>query len=150
MANWDAPGEWYAEEGVSLHKGGNPTFAMTPTAGTWSFDFVLQKGKALKWFFDYQDSKSFIFYQLEPKKDFIRKDGKGAEFRIAHGLPVPAGEPYRYQVQVEVSKTSIVTRVNGRVLDSYTPGRDPSTGKFGLQVPRADVFGLANFRFQPR
>jgi hypothetical protein len=36
-------------------------------------------------------------------------------------------------------------------LDAFSvPGRNLAAGKFGLYIPGNDVFGLSNFRFNPR
>ena len=70
---------------------------------------------------------------------------------MAHGLD----KQNSYQFQIEVNQNTITHSLydgaSWKVIDSFNAaGRNITAGKFGLLIPGKDVFGLSNFRYQPK
>jgi hypothetical protein len=88
------------------------------------------------------------------RKNFFRRDvvnGKSSEFKVAHELE----KQESYTMQIELAPGAVKHAVHNGTkwveLDSFpSPGRSLTEGKFGLYIPGNDVFGLSNFRFNPR
>ncbi len=154
MLEWEQPGEWVQQEGWIVHKGGGfVLYGISPVNGTFTFNMALLKGRRLQWFADYSDAKNHVLYQLD-KKNLFRRDvvnGKSSELRFAHDLE----KQESYTIQIDVSTAAVRTSLhNGSrwvEMDTFSaPGRNLTQGKFGLFIPNNDVFGLSNFRFNPR
>jgi hypothetical protein len=154
IADFENASEWYSEGEYSVHKGGNfVLYGRTPVNGTFAFRIALLNGKRLQWFFDYTDSKNYVLFQMD-KKHFYRRDvvnGKSQEFKVQHGLD----KQNNYQFQIDVSQNTIVHSLfddgSWRVIDTFkAPNRNLTGGKFGLLIPSRDIFGLSNFRYQPK
>lgn len=154
MLEWEQPGEWVQQEGWIVHKGGGfVLYGISPVNGTFTFNMALLKGRRLQWFADYTDAKNHVLYQLD-KKNLFRRDvvnGKSSELRFAHDLE----KQESYTIQIDVSAGAVRTSLhNGSrwvEMDTFSAaGRNLTQGKFGLFIPNNDVFGLSNFRFNPR
>ncbi len=154
MVDWEQPGEWTPQEGWTVHKGGNfVLYGITPANGTFTFNIGLLKGRRLQWFVNYTDARNHVLYQLD-RKNFFRRDvvnGKSSEYKIAHDLE----KQESYTMQIDIAPGGVRHSVHNGAkwvdLDAFSvPGRNLSAGKFGLYIPGNDVFGLSNFRFNPR
>ena len=154
MLEWEQPGEWVQQEGWIVHKGGGfVLYGISPVNGTFTFNMALLKGRRLQWFADYTDAKNHVLYQLD-KKNLFRRDvvnGKSSELRFAHDLE----KQESYTIQIDVSagfvRTSLHNGSRWVEMDTFSSaGRNLTQGKFGLFIPNNDVFGLSNFRFNPR
>jgi len=154
MLEWEQPGEWVQQEGWIVHKGGGfVLYGISPVNGTFTFNMALLKGKRLQWCSDYTDAKNHVLYQLD-KKNLFRRDvvnGKSSELRFAHDLE----KQESYTIQIDVSPGAVRTSLhNGSrwiEMDTFSSGgRNLTQGKFGLFIPNNDVFGLSNFRYNPR
>ena len=78
-------------------------------------------------------------------------NGKSSELRFAHDLE----KQESYTIQIDVSPGAVRTSLhNGSrwiEMDTFSSGgRNLTQGKFGLFIPNNDVFGLSNFRYNPR
>ncbi len=154
MLEWEQPGEWVQQEGWTVHKGGNfVLYGITPPNGTFTFNIALLKGRRLQWFADYKDSKNHVLYQLD-RKNFFRRDvvnGRSSEYKAGHDLE----KQESYTIQIDISPGAVRHSLHNGTkwieMDTFTsPGRNLTEGKFGLYIPGSDVFGLSNFRFNPR
>lgn len=154
MLEWEQPGEWVQQEGWTVHKGGNYVlYGITPPNGTFTFNIALLKGRRLQWVADYKDSKNHVLYQLD-RKNFFRRDvvnGRSSEYKVGHDLE----KQESYTIQIDISPGAVKHSLhNGSKwieMDTFaSPGRNLTDGKFGLYIPGSDVFGLSNFRFNPR
>lgn len=157
MADWDQAGEWLLEDGWYLRnaKGGSfVTYGITPTNGVFTFNYFLKKGKKFQWFINYTDQNNYILFYID-KKNFVRKErinGRDSEeYKAPHNL----GEKDSYALQIDISGSTVRHMVHDGTrwndLDSFSTGsRNLTQGKFGVFIPRADTYGLNNFRFAPR
>jgi len=157
LADFENAKEWYAEGEFTAHKGGNTVlYGRTPVSGTFTFRMALLNGKRLQWYVNYVDAKNYVLYQMD-KKYFYRhdvvngKNDKAKEVKVEHGLDKQSV----YQFQIDVTANAITHSLNDgaafRVIDNFNnAGRNVAAGKFGLMIPGKDVFGLSNFRFQPK
>jgi len=154
MLEWEQPGQWTPQDGWTAHKGGNfVLYGVTPANGTFTFNIALLKGRRLQWFVNYIDARNHVLFQMD-RKNFFRRDvvnGKSSEFKVAHELE----KQESYTMQIELAPGAVKHAVHNGTkwveLDSFpSPGRNLTEGKFGLYIPGNDVFGLSNFRFNPR
>ena len=154
IADFENAADWYTEGEYTMHKGGNfLPYGRTPVSGTFTFRMALVNGKRLQWYVNQTDSKNYVLFQMD-KKHFYRRDvvnGKSQEFKVQHGLDKQTS----YQFQIDVSQNAITHNLydgaSWRVVDTFSAaGRNFTAGKFGLLIPGKDVFGLSNFRYQPK
>ena len=157
IADFENAADWYTEGEYSMHKGGNTVlYGRTPMNGTIGFRIALVNGKRLQWYLNYTDPKDYVLFQMD-KKHFYRhevvngKNDKPKEIKVEHGLDKQTS----YQVQIDVSSNGIVHSfydgASWRVIDNFNGGgRNLTAGKFGLLIPGKDIFGLSNFRYQPK
>ncbi len=154
--DFENAGEWYSEGEFKAHKGGNTIlFGRTPVSGTFTFRMALLNGKRLQWYVNYVDAKNYVLFQMD-KKYFYRhdvvngKNDKSKEVKVEHGLDKQTS----YQFQIDVNQNSISHALQDgggfRSIDNFSAGRNLTQGKFGLLIPGKDVFGFANFRYQPK
>ena len=155
IADFENAAEWYTEGEYTLHKGGNfVLYGRAPVNGTFSFRMALVKGKRLQWCLNYTDSKDYVLFQMDSKY-FYRRDvvngNKLPEAKTPHGLDKQTS----YQFQIDVNQNAITHSLydgaSWHAIDSFNAaGRNLTAGKFGLLIPGKDVFGLSNFRYQPK
>jgi PEGA domain len=154
ISDFENAAEWYTEGEYTMHKGGNfVLYGRTPVNGTFTFRMALVNGKRLQWYVNYTDSKNYVLFQMD-KKHFYRRDvvnGKSQEFKVQHGLDKQTS----YQFQIDVSQNAITHNLydgaSWRVIDTFNAaGRNLTAGKFGLLIPGKDIFGVSNFRYQPK
>ena len=157
IADFENAAEWTTEGEYSVHKGGNTVlYGRSPTSGTFAFRMALLNGKRLQWYVNYVDGKNYVLYQMD-KKNFFRhdvvngKNDKSKYIKVEHGLDKQSV----YQFQIDVSANGITHSLydgaSWKAIDNYSgAGRNLAAGKFGLLIPGKDVFGLSNFRYQPK
>jgi len=155
ISDFDDPGSWFGDNGWMVHRGGNyVTFRPVRTAGVFTFQAELRKGKRLQWFLGFTDKRNYALFRIE-KSQFTRLsviNGKTKE--LAKGKLPSSGE-----FRITVSPDKIVHEMrNGAqwiLVDQWLdPGRDHTSGKFGFLLDegvfgRQDEFAVRNFSFRP-
>jgi hypothetical protein len=154
MAGWEQASAWTQEGTWYVRKGGNLVlYKASPSAGTYTFNGKLRKGKRLQWMVNVRDDKNYLLFQVD-KKYFYRNqviDGKSTQIvKVGHGMD----KADAYTIEVRVKSGNVVNKMfNGETwgtLDSWSEaGTDFSKGKFGMLIPANDQVALENFKFVP-
>jgi tetratricopeptide (TPR) repeat protein len=149
MSKWENPGAWQHEKDSFVRKGGDfVLYGAVPTSGTFVFSAMTVKGRLLQWVLNYTDPKNYILFQLDENNFYrtvIRNGEKTDQIIVPH-----KGEKKSFRsVHIRVSPTEIVHQVKQgetwKVLDRWTPGTNPSMGKFGFYIPGNDEVALSSF-----
>ncbi len=150
MSKWDDPNGWKQEKGRFTRKGGDfVLYGVTPTAGTFMFSAILNKGHRLQWVVNYTDPNNFDLFQIDDNNFYraeIRNGQRVSDIKIPH-----KGEKKSFRtIQIRVSPAEIVHQIKQGdgwvVIDRCTqPGVNLSLGKFGFYLPGGDQVSLASF-----
>ncbi|HET7440624.1 MAG TPA: PEGA domain-containing protein, partial [Terriglobales bacterium] len=151
MSNWEQPEAWTQERDYFVHRGGNfVLYKTSPTAGTFSFSALLQKGHRLQWVLHYTDEKNYLLFSMD--ENFFYRSV------VVNGQPTETAQfPHKTEkkqfrtLQVRVTGNEVVNEIregNSWVpLDTWSQqGADLSAGKFGFYIPGKDQVALSNFR----
>ncbi len=158
-----APG-WTQEGNLLTRRGGDYVVVPhQPVAGIYQFTILLQNGRRIEWFLNFEDDKNHVLIQMDGSH-FNRMevvDGKrGRPGRVRHEVD----RDNAMTIRVEVSSDRIVHYLyrnqQWAVLDNWQSpeislrqngGRaNLLQGKFGFRVPGRDKIGISSFTFTPR
>jgi Flp pilus assembly protein TadD len=149
MSKWENPGAWQHEKDSFVRKGGDfVLYGAVPTSGTFVFSAMTVKGRLLQWVLNYTDPKNYILFQVDENNFYrtvIHNGEKTDQIIVPH-----KGEKKSFRsVHIRVSPTEIVHQIKQgetwKVLDRWTPGTNPSMGKFGFYIPGNDEVALSSF-----
>lgn len=157
-SDWMRPGEWRAEGGWKVHRGGGfVPFSAQPSTGTFTFSAQLAKGgslfggKHIQWYLDYHDPKNYVSVQIDKKSLQWKIFENGKEVRKKK-IDLVESEP-PFTVQIVIGENSITHRIRDEDkwidIDTFSkPGA--GTGRFGFYIPGNDEVAVSNFRFVPK
>jgi tetratricopeptide (TPR) repeat protein len=149
MSRWEDQAAWKHEGDSFVRKGGDfVLYGVVPTSGTFAFSAMATKGRLLQWVLNYTDSKNYVLFQMDDNnfyRSVIRNGQKTDEIKVPD-----KGEKKSYRtLHIRVSPTEIVHQIrhgdSWTVLDRWTPGANPSVGKFGFYIPGSDQVALTGF-----
>lgn len=155
MADFDDPSAWYSDNGWMVRRGGKyVTFKPTNTAGVFSFEAQLRKGKRLQWFVGYTDSRNYALFRVE-RNQLIRLSVVNGRTKELGKFPLPGTGEFR--ITVAPDKIVHEVRAGGQwaTVDQWTgPERDHTSGKFGFILDEGvfgqkDEYAIRNFTFRP-
>ena len=150
ISRFDDPSAWKQEKGSFVRKGGDfVMYNLTPSAGTFVFSAMLNKGHRLQWVLNCTDVNNYILFQMDDNNFYrtvIKNGQKGDEIKIPHKTEK---KTFR-TIQIKVSPNEIVHQIRQGdswiVLDRWTPsGSNLSLGKFGFYIPGNDQVALSSF-----
>jgi len=154
MQDFEDAGGWKPNNEWFVHKGGKfVLFKTAPTAGTFVFSAILDKGHRLQWFFHYTDERNYELFQMD-ENNFYRSIVHDGDTTEALKVPFKTEKKKPRTFQVTVSGNRIVHQIQQGntwvTLDSWTqPGDNLSSGNFGFYLPGGDEIELSNFGFYP-
>ena len=150
MSKWEDPAGWKQEKGSFVRKGGDfVMYSVSPTAGTFVFSAMLEKGHRLQWMLNCTDANNYVLFQMDDNNFYrtvYRNGQKGDETKIPH-----KNEKKSFRtIQIRVTPNEIVHSIRQGeswvVLDRWTlPGTNLSQGRFGFYIPGGDQVALAGF-----
>lgn len=155
MDAWEDPGGWTRHGQWSVHRGGNfVLFRITPTAGSFVFTAMLNKGSRLQWVVHYADKNNYALFQMDDKFFYRKQVLNGKTTELAK-VPHRMGRNNYCTLQMNVAPGSIVHKIrNGQKWDTLDvwneSGRSFVNGKFGFLIPGSDQVALSNFNFYPQ
>jgi len=150
MSKWDDPAGWKPDKNGFVHKGGDfVLYGVSPTAGTFAFSVMLQKGHRLQWVVNYLDPNNYVLFQMDENNFYrtvVHNGQKSDEFKAPHKSEKKS---FRF-MQIRVTPTEIVHQAKEGdawvILDKWTvPGTNLAAGKFGFYIPGNDQVALASF-----
>jgi hypothetical protein len=148
MSQWDDPAGWKQDGGTFVHKGGDfVLYGASPTAVTFVFSVMLQKGHRLQWVVNYVDPQNYILFQMDDNnfyRSVIRNGQKTDEAKI----PYKSQKKSLHSIQIHISPSDVVQQTksgdNWVPLDKWS-GSNLSAGKFGFYIPGNDQIALTSF-----
>ena len=150
MSKWDDPAGWKPDKNGFVHKGGDfVLYGVSPTAGTFAFSVMLQKGHRLQWVVNYLDPNNYVLFQMDENNFYrtvVHNGQKSDEFKAPHKSEKKS---FRF-MQIRVTPTEIVHQAKEGdawvILDKWTvAGTNLAAGKFGFYIPGNDQVALASF-----
>lgn len=152
---FDNPAAWISDNGWMVRRGGRyVTYRPGRTAGVFTFEVELRKGKRVQWFAGLTDTRNYALFRLE-KRQLIRLsviDGKTKELAK---LPLPASDEFRITVAADRIVHEVRSGGAWVAVDTWTdPGRDHTNGKFGFILDEGvfgqkDEYAVRGFSFRP-
>jgi serine/threonine-protein kinase len=152
MSKWDDAASWKTDKNGFVRKGGDfVLYGVSPTAGTFAFSVMLQKGHRLQWVVNYIDANNYLLFQMDENNFYrtvMHNGQKSDEVKIPHKSEKKS---FRF-MQIRVTPNEIVNQTKEGdawvVLDKWTaPGSNLAAGKFGFYIPGNDQVLLASFSF---
>jgi hypothetical protein len=150
MSKWEDPAGWKQEKNSFIRKGGDfVMYGVSPTAGTFVFSAMLEKGHRLQWMLNCTDANNYVLFQMDDNNFYrtVAHNGqKGDETKIPH-----KNEKKSFRtIQIRVTPSEIVHSIRQGeswvVLDRMTlPGTNLGQGRFGFFIPGGDQVALAGF-----
>jgi serine/threonine-protein kinase len=153
LADVEKAGGWTREGNVLVRTGGNlVVLPVGGSAGAYSFNAMMPKGKRVDWVVAYVDPKNYVSYELNDDRlervEYI--DGK-KQATVKPKLRVRLDR--WIQISIEVTPNSITTSVqqeanNFPALDRLTSQQTNfARGRFGFRIPNKDRLAVGNFAF---
>jgi tetratricopeptide (TPR) repeat protein len=163
-AAWKLNKEWFARRG-----GDFVLFKDVPPSGKFVFSAVVEKGHRLQWVFNYLDNQNYELFQIDDNdfyRSAVRKGENTQEVKVslktdksktsfAEKIKTPFKSDKRKTRTFSILVTShhivhMIQEGDGWMnLDSWEPGRDFNSGKFGFYIPGSDEVELSNFNYWP-
>jgi hypothetical protein len=150
IEDFDDAAGWKSSQGWSIRRGGGfVLYKTSPTAGTFVFSAMLDKGHRLQWVFNYADDHNYALFQMD-ENYFYRSVVRGGRTTEEAKIPFKTEKKKSRTFQIVVTPNSIVHRIQqGNAwapLDSWNQsGSNLSLGKFGFYLPGSDEVELSNF-----
>lgn len=155
MADFDDPSAWYSDNGWMVRRGGKyVTFKPTNTAGVFTFEAQLRKGKRLQWFVGYTDPRNYALFRVE-RNQMTRLSVVNGKTRELGKFPIPGQAEFRITVAADRIVHEVRAGGQWTAIDQWTnPERDYTSGKFGFILDEGvfgqkDEYAIRNFIFRP-
>jgi serine/threonine protein kinase len=150
MQDFDDAAGWKAAQSWFVHRGGGfVLYKTSPTAGTFIFSAMLERGHRLQWVFNYTDDRNYALFQMD-ENYFYRSEVRAGKTTEEAKIPFKTEKKKSRTFQIVVTANRIEHQIqqgNAWVtLDSWNQsGVSVSSGKFGFYLPGSDEVELSNF-----
>ncbi len=155
IADFDDPSAWYSDNGWMVRCGGKyVTFKPRNTAGVFTFEARLRKGKRLQWFLGYTDPRNYALFRVE-RNQMTRLSVVNGKTRELGKFPLPGAGEFRITVAPDRIVHEVRTGGQWTAVDQWTnPEKDYTEGKFGFILDEGvfgqkDEYAIRNFSFRP-
>lgn len=155
ISDFDDPSGWTSDNGWMVRRGGKyVTFRPTNTAGVFTFEAELRKGRRLQWFVGYTDARNYALFRVE-KNQFTRLSVINGRTKELTKVTFPSGSEFRITVAADRILHEVRSGGQWASIDQWLdPGRDHTQGKFGFILDEGvfgqkDEYAIRNFSFRP-